>query len=236
MRFANPLVPATLVRRYKRFLADVRFDDGEEAVAHCANSGSMLGLAVPGARVWLSPSPNPKAKLGWRWELEETAGGLVGINTSHPNALVAEAIAAQRIPELAGYGSVRREVAYGTNSRIDLWLSGAGPDCLVEVKNVTLRRGTLAEFPDSVTSRGAKHLVELAAQVREGRRAVMLFCIQRMDCTGFAVAGDLDAAYAAAFRAAQVAGVETYAYTCTLTPESITLDRAVPMLVCATKD
>lgn len=229
MRFANPLIPATLVRRYKRFLADVVLPDGREAVAHCANSGAMLGLAVPGARVWLAPSPNPKAKLGWRWELEEADGALVGINTAHPNRLAEEAILARRVPQLAGYSMLRREVAYGANSRVDLLLEDArGRRCFVEVKNVHLRRGDRAEFPDCVTTRGAKHLVELAEQVRLGHRAVMLFCVQRDDCTRFALAADLDPGYARAFAAATAAGVEAVVMACRLSVEEIVLERVLP--------
>lgn len=226
MRFEEVLVPATLVRRYKRFLADVELANGEIVTAHCANSGSMMGLAVPGSRVWLSPNRNPKAKLDWRWELEECEGGLVGINTSHPNRIVEEAIRAGQIAELTGYESLRREVPYGKNSRIDILLEGGpielgGGTCFVEVKNVTLRRGGRAEFPDAVTARGAKHLDEMAEQVALGHRAVMLYLIQRSDCETFSVAGDIDPAYAAALARATAAGVEAYAYACTMSPEEI---------------
>lgn len=221
MRFEEVLVPATLVRRYKRFLADVELANGEIVTAHCANSGSMMGLAVPGSRVWLSPNRNPKAKLDWRWELEECEGGLVGINTSHPNRIVEEAIRAGQIAELTGYQSLRREVPYGKNSRIDILLEGEKGLCFVEVKNVTLRRGGRAEFPDAVTARGAKHLDEMAEQVALGHRAVMLYLIQRSDCETFSVAGDIDPAYAAALARATAAGVEAYAYACTMSPEEI---------------
>jgi sugar fermentation stimulation protein A len=230
MQFPAPLVPATLLRRYKRFLADVVFDDGSTTTAHCANPGAMLGLAVPGSRVWLSPSPNPKAKLAWRWELEDVDGRLVGINTAHPNRLVEEAIATATIRELTGYTSCRREVAYGVNSRIDLLLEGPNGRCFVEVKNVHLRRGDLAEFPDCVTSRGAKHLAELADRVVAGDRAVMLYCIQREDCDSFAIAGDLDPGYARAFAQATAQGVEAYAYACAVTTASILVSRAVALV------
>ncbi len=227
MRFPASLLPATLVRRYKRFLADVVLPSGETVTVHCANPGSMIGLKAPGARVWLSRSANPSRKLAHSWELIEVdlGGGaeLVGINTLHPNALAAEAIAAGAIPELAGYATVRREVKYGTSSRVDFLLEGPPrPPCYVEIKNVHLmRRAALAEFPDAVTKRGAKHLAELADMVALGHRAVMLFLIQIGSARRFALARDIDPTYGRAFDAARAAGVEAIAYRCAITREGI---------------
>lgn len=231
MRFPEPLTPATLVRRYKRFLADVVLPSGETVTVHCANPGAMLGLQAPGARVWLSRSPDPARKLAWSWRLVEADGGLVGIDTGLPNRLVADALAAGRIPELAGYARVRREMRCGAASRIDFLLEGVGlPPAWVEVKNVHLvRRPGLAEFPDSVTARGARHLAELAALARAGARAVMLFVVQRTDCGAFALADDLDPAYARAFDEALAAGVEALCYGCAITTESIEVAGAIPM-------
>lgn len=211
MRFPVPLVPGRLVRRYKRFLADCLLDSGEEVIAHVANSGSMLGLATPGSRVYLAASADPKRKLAWSWQLVEADGGaLVGIDTGLSNRIVAEAIADGRIPALAGYQTLRREVPYGTRSRVDMLLEGEGrAPCYVEVKSVTLsRRSGVAEFPDAVTARGAKHLSELAAMVEMGARAVLLYLVQRGDCHHFELAADIDSTYAAAAQTARAAGVE----------------------------
>jgi sugar fermentation stimulation protein A len=236
MRFPVPLIPATLVRRYKRFLADVVLDTGEELTVHVANPGAMLGLAVPGSKVLLSKSSNPKRKLAYSWELVAVDFGLghelVGVNTAHPNALVAEAIAADLIPELAGYTSVRREVKYGKNSRVDFLLESRGrPACYVEVKNVHLMRTAgLAEFPDAVTLRGAKHLGELTAMVAAGHRAVMLFLIQIGSAARFTLARDIDPGYGKAFDRARVGGVEAIARRCVLAPDSIIVGDAIPIL------
>ena len=231
MDFPQPLIPARLVARYKRFFADVVTDDGREITAHCPNPGAMLGLNTPGLPAWISASDNPRRKLAQTLELVEADGGLVGINTMHPNRLVAEALAADAIPELTGYTSHRREVKYGKNSRIDLLLED--PDkglCYVEIKNVhMMRRDGLAEFPDSITERGAKHLAELSDMVGEGHRAVMIFLIQRTDAKRLTLARDVDAAYGAAFDAAAAAGVETLAYSCKLSPQEIAIDKRVPV-------
>lgn len=236
MRFPAPLLRGRLVRRYKRFLADVVLDTGEAVTATCPNTGSLLGLAVPGAVVWLSTSDSPTRKYRHTWELVEADLGagpmLVGVNTSHPNRLVAEAIAGGRIKPLVGYPELRREVKYGVASRVDLLLGcPERGSCYVEIKNVhMMRRRGLAEFPDSITARGAKHLGELAAMVAAGHRAVMLFLIQRRDATRLALARDIDPTYVAAFDIARAAGVEMLAYRCRMTPDAILIDKQVPIV------
>jgi sugar fermentation stimulation protein A len=235
MQFVSELIPATLIKRYKRFLADVMLDDRGIVTVHVANPGSMLGLQAPGARVWLSRSPNLKRKLPLSLELIEVdfGGGneLVGINTSNPNAIVAEALKAEAIAELTGYEIVRREVGYGRASRVDFLLQSATrPDCYVEVKNVHLmRRQGLAEFPDSVTDRGARHLEELATVARAGSRAVMLFVIQIGSARSFDLARDIDPTYGAAFERARAAGVEALAYTCGVGRDGVVLAASVPI-------
>jgi sugar fermentation stimulation protein A len=236
MRFASPLIPATLIRRYKRFLADVTLASGEEITVHVANPGAMIGLAAPSAHVWLSKSPSATRKLPYSWELVEVdfGGGveLVGVNTSHPNLLVAEALATKAIPDLAGYGSVRREVKYGKNSRIDFLLEQPGePPCYVEIKNVHLmRRAGLAEFPDSVTARGTKHLDELAAMVAAGARAMMLFVIQIGSAERFSLARDIDPGYGTAFARARAAGVDAVAWKCAISQSGIEIASPIPIL------
>jgi sugar fermentation stimulation protein A len=236
MRFPSPLIPATLIRRYKRFLADVTLASGEGITVHVANPGAMIGLAATGSRVWLSKSPNPSRKLPYSLELVEvdfgTGSELVGINTGHPNGLVAEALAAKAIPDLAGYASVRREVKYGTNSRVDFLLEQPGkPPCYVEIKNVHLmRQPGLAEFPDCVTTRGTKHLDELGAMAVAGARAVMLFVIQIASAERFALARDLDPAYDAAFERARKAGVGAAAWKCGISREMIEIASPIPIV------
>ena len=235
MQFPAPLLPALLVRRYKRFLADVELPSGETVTVHCANPGAMTGLNVPGARVWLSTSDKASRKLKHSWELIEVDLGngaeLVGINTAHPNALAAEAIATGAIPELAGYANMRREVKYGRNSRVDVLLEHPGrAPCYVEIKNVHLmRQAGLAEFPDAVTKRGAKHLDELADMVAAGARAVMLYLIQIGSARRFALARDIDRTYGAAFDRAKARGVEAIAYRCAVTTDGLSVAAPVPL-------
>ena len=229
MRFPSSLLPATFVKRYKRFFSEAVFDNGTTVTAHCPNTGQMRGLVIPGQRVWLSKSDNPKRKLAYTLELVEvgSSSNLVGINTRWPNLLVAEAIKAKILPELAGYDTIRGEVAYGERSRIDLLLTTPGrKPCYVEVKNAHFcRESGLAEFPDSVTTRGARHLSELSAMVTASNRALMIYVVQRQDCDRFCLARDIDPAYGEAFDLARHVGVESIAYNCQMTLERISLDK-----------
>ncbi|TDE38984.1 DNA/RNA nuclease SfsA [Antarcticimicrobium sediminis] len=227
MRFQTPLVPARLIRRYKRFLADCTLADGREVTAHCANPGSMLGLAEPGMKIWLEPNDDPKKKLKFGWRLVDHENGhFTGVDTSVPNRALRAALEARQIAPLAAYGTVRPEVKYGQSSRIDFLLSEPGlPDAYVEVKSVTLSRVPgLVEFPDSKTLRGTKHLEELSDMVRAGHRAVMLYLVQRTDCTRFDLARDIDPVYDSAFERARAAGVEKLVYTTRISPEEITVN------------
>ncbi|WP_171117135.1 DNA/RNA nuclease SfsA [Ruegeria sp. HKCCA5463] len=233
MRFETPLVPARLIRRYKRFLADCRLEDGSEVTAHCANPGSMMGLAEPGEKIWLEPNDDPKKKLKFGWRLVDHENEhFTGVDTSVPNRALRAALEAGEIPELAAYGTVRPEVKYGGNSRIDFLLTGPGlPDAYVEVKSVTLsRQPGLAEFPDSVTARGTKHLGELAAMASQGHRAIILYLVQRTDCDRFALAADIDPAYAAAFEVAQAQGVERIVCGTRITPSGVWVQTEVRIL------
>ena len=231
MKFSPELIEGTLVKRYKRFLADIRLKSGEEITVHCANPGSMLGLTDAGNRAWISDSQNPKRKLRYSLELIEVGDVMVGINTTHPNKLAEEAIERGVVPALTGYDTLRREVKYGENSRIDILLSGATiPDTYVEVKNVHfVREPGLHEFPDSVTARGAKHLDEMSNEVAKGNRAVMIYIIQRNDGDRFKFAADLDPNYVEAFKRARAAGVEAYAIRCDVTTSGIDANTLIPI-------
>ncbi len=232
MVFPEPLLPATFLRRYKRFLVDVELADGATLTAHCPNSGSLLSCTGPGWPVLLSDSHNPKRKLRFTWEMIHNGRCWIGINTHRANALAAEAIAAGRIPELAGYPSLRREVRYGERSRVDLLLEDGERRLWVEVKNVTLvdAAGRYA-FPDAPTERGRRHLAELTARVAEGDRAAMLFVVQRSDGSHFVPAADIDPDYATAIRSARNAGVDLLAWRAEVRPEGIELVEAVEVRV-----
>ncbi len=230
MQFQTPLIPARLIRRYKRFLADIRLEDGSEVTAHCANPGSMMGLADEGMKIWVEPNDDPKKKLKYGWRLVDHENGhFTGVDTAVPNRALKAALIAGEVPELAEYGQVLPEQKYGEKSRIDFLLRGDGlTDAYVEVKSVTLcRQAGLAEFPDSVTARGTKHLGELAAMVAAGHRAVMFYLVQRTDCAEMALAADIDPAYAAAFETARAAGVEVICYDTQISPKGVELGKPV---------
>jgi sugar fermentation stimulation protein A len=234
MKFTGKLIEGMLIRRYKRFLADVELVGGEVITVHTANTGSMTGCSEPGSTVWLSKSDNPKRKYPLSWELVEVKPTvLVGINTLLSNKLVEEAINAGLVVSLAGYSTIRREVRYGIeNSRIDLLLeSDLAPDCYVEVKNVTLIKGGTALFPDAVTERGTKHLRELAEMVRQGKRAVIFYCIQRSDAVEFRPATEIDPLYAKTLTEAVEAGVEALAYSAEVTSDEVRLVSQVPVMI-----
>ncbi|WP_032112466.1 DNA/RNA nuclease SfsA [Candidatus Paracaedibacter symbiosus] len=232
MQFTKPLLKGTLLKRYKRFLADIELDNGEMITAHCANSGALLGVKDPGIPVWLSESENPNRKLKYTWEMAEVDQVMVCVNTSWPNVIAAEAIQSQVITELNGYTHLKREVKYGQNSRLDILLQDpAKVDCFVEIKSVHVRRdASVAEFPDAVTTRGAKHLSEMVEVVREGKRGVMLYVVQRNDCECLKFAADIDPVYAKTAAQAKTQGVEFYAYYSEVSPNGIIIKAPIPVI------
>ncbi|MEL6595528.1 MAG: DNA/RNA nuclease SfsA [Pseudomonadota bacterium] len=233
MRFQTPLIPGRLIRRYNRFLSDIRLDSGEVVKAHCPNPGAMLGLKDEGLKVWLEPNDDPKKKLKYGWRLVEFENGhWAGIDTGVPNRVVKEALEARQVAEVAAYETVRPEVKYGVSSRVDFLLTQDGlPDAYVEVKNVHLvREDDWAEFPDSVTTRGAKHLAELSEMVAQGHRAIMLYLVQRTDCGRLKIAADLDPKYAAAFAKAHAVGVEMICYDSTISTEGVQFAHPLPVV------
>jgi sugar fermentation stimulation protein A len=232
MLLPRPLYSALLIRRYQRFLADVELADGSVVTAHCPNSGSMKGCALPGSPVLLSISDKPERKLRYTWELVMAEGNWVGINTGLPNRLVKEGIENGLVSELQGYPSIRPEVRYGEEkSRIDLLLEGASGLCYVEVKNVTLVEGKLALFPDAVTTRGQKHLRELMEVVRRGHRGVIFFVVQRADGEAVAPADTIDPEYGRLLRLAAAGGVQILAYRARVTPAEISLTYRLPVVL-----
>lgn len=232
MLLPQPMAHARLVSRYKRFFADVVLDDGTAITAHCPNPGAMLGLKDEGLGAWISYDPNRKRKLPWTLQLLEVDGGLVGINTMLPNRLVAEALAAGAIPELAGYAAIRPEVRYSEASRVDFLLEHPDrPPCWLEVKNCHLMREPgLAEFPDCVAARSTKHLRDLAGRIAVGDRAVVLWVVQRTDCETFKTCEDLDPAFSRALAEVTRVGVEVLVYACDISAEEITLRRRLEWL------
>lgn len=232
MRFDKPLLEGKLIRRYKRFLADVQLDDGDELTVHCANSGAMTSCSDPGSRVVISDSGNPKRKLRHSLEMVKAGRTWVGVNTMNPNRAVEGFVHRQRIAELAGYDTLRREVKYGHEgrSRIDLLLtSEERPDCYVEIKNSTLRVGEHVAFPDAVTERGRKHLLDLRAMVEAGHRAVLFFFVGRADVHRFRPADEVDPVYGTTLREVSAAGVELLAYRMRFSRRGVALDERLPI-------
>jgi len=229
MKFNSPLIEGILLKRYKRFLADVRLKEGHEITAHCPNPGAMLDITSPGLSVWLTGYPlESSRKLKYTWELVKVDNILMGVNTTHPNNIVEEALQKKEIAELSSYLTWRREVKYGTNSRIDFVLEGPNlPPCYLEVKNVHLKRDDYVQFPDSVTSRGTKHLRELEIIKKQGARAVVLYIVQREDCDRFKLANTIDPVYATTAYKVMLQGVETLCYNCRVTPQEIILNKPI---------
>ena len=229
MRFPSRLIRGTLVQRYQRFLADVRLPSGEIVTAHCTNTGSMIGCKEPGSVVYISRSDKKGRRLLYTWEIIKVGRTWVGINTMHPNRLVAEAITSGAIAELQGYDNVRREVVTRQGTRLDLCLEGSNGSCFVEVKNVTLAVDGAAAFPDAVSERGTKHLKELMWLRREGHRGAVVFVIQRTDCHIFRPADEIDSEYGRWLRRAIKAGIEAFPYVAYVTPKEIILTERLPI-------
>jgi sugar fermentation stimulation protein A len=232
MEFTTQLIKGSFIKRYKRFFVDAKLENGETVVTHCPNTGSMKGLIIEGAPVYLTPNDDPKRKLKYTFEMIDAGTSLVGVNTSLPNKVVEEGVEKDLIPALLGYSNIRREVKYGENSRIDLLLEAEGkPKCYVEVKNTTLAEGKTALFPDSVTSRGTKHLLELAEMVKQGHRSVMVFLCNRADCEEFSVADEIDKVYGETFRSVLKEGVEAVCMKVRISPNEIIIDKEIPIKV-----
>lgn len=232
MQFSQSLIPGVLVKRYKRFLADVTLEDGQLVTAHCPNTGAMTACAEPGWQVFLSPSTNPKRKLAYTWELTiNDQGHWIGVNTQNANKLVAEAIQQQKITIFQGYSNLKQEVKYGSeNSRIDLLLTNEHkPNCYIEVKSVTLLRPNgQGAFPDAVTQRGQKHLRELMQIAKQGDRAALVFCVQHTGIQQVSVAADIDPEYAQLLAEAMENGVEIHAFACTFNDKKVEINQAIP--------
>jgi len=228
MHFQKPLIHGTLIQRYKRFLAEIKLDNGDMVVAHCTNSGTMKSCLVAGAEVYVSPVTDATRKTKFTWELIRINGKWVGINTAWPNLLAFEAIKNNELPKLSGYDLVKREVTFG-DSRFDVYCENTQEKCFVEVKNVTLKEGDFALFPDAVTTRGKKHLQTLMDAKKQGYRAVMLYIVQRMDVSKFSTANSIDPEYAKALQTAVENGVEVIVMQATVSPQSIILTKELPV-------
>jgi sugar fermentation stimulation protein A len=222
------LISGTLIKRYKRFLADVRLKNGHTVITHCPNTGSMLECSEPGRDVYLSRHNNANRKLKYTWEMIKMPASLVGVNTIIPNKLIKNAILKGKITHLNNYKEIRTEVKYGENSRIDILLENEKKKCFIEVKNCTLVKDKVAYFPDAISSRGLKHLIELQKQVEYGDRSIMLFLIQRMDAELFRPADHIDKSYSRELRKAVRNGVEILVYDVIIDCRGVTLNRSLP--------
>ena len=226
MKFKN-LLPGTLIKRYKRFFADIKYKN-KTITAHCPNSGSMMGMIDPGNKVWFSTSNNPKRKLKYTLELIEVKNEKIGINTLLTNKIVFEALDNKKISSLVKFKNIKSEVKFSDNTRFDFFLSNNKEKCYLEVKNVTLsREKKIAEFPDAITSRGLKHLNELCKAIRQGYQSYILYLIQRSDCDSFRIAEDIDEKYKVAFNKAIKSGVKILCYDCKLSNEEIKLNNRI---------
>jgi sugar fermentation stimulation protein A len=231
MQFTSPLVEGILLKRYKRFMADIQLKNGEIITAHCPNSGALLGGTTPGLKVWVTKSDDSKRKLPYTWQFVEIDGQKVGVNTHLPNKLVYEAFENKKIDELLAYDSLKPEVKYGQNSRIDFLMQKVGGTAgYLEIKNVHYKIGKTAYFPDCVTQRGTKHLNELTALAKQGIHCVVLYVIQVQGCETFEVAHSIDPVYSTASKAAQNAGVEFLAYECAIDDQSIRLSKKIKVV------
>lgn len=227
MKNENPYYFGTLIKRYKRFMADIKLESGQIITAHCPNSGSMKTCTEPGWKVMVSDSQNPKRKLQFTWEMVHNGKCWIGINTQLSNKIVKEAIELKQIPELAGYGEIKTEKKYGQNSRIDIFLENVFGQCYVEVKNVSLVMDNYYQFPDSVTERGLKHLSELVEMKKQGKRAVMFYLIQRNDAQVFKPCNDIDPKYADRLKKVYEQGVEILPYIAKVTPGETTISHKI---------
>lgn len=226
----DALIPGILVRRFKRFFADVQLSTGDVVTAYCPNTGVMLGVTEPGLPVWIQHTPSPRRRLAYTWHMVEAEGTYVGVNTMMPQTIVREALAQKQLSPFLDYTQIREEVPYGQRSRVDFLLTTPDhPPCYLELKNVHLKRGHTACFPDTPTTRGVKHLKDLAAQAQQGHRALVMYVVQRRDCTHFQVAHDIDPDYAQASLLAQQAGVEFLSYGCHISPSGIELQAHQPL-------
>jgi sugar fermentation stimulation protein A len=234
IRFSPPLIKATLVKRYKRFLADALLEDGTAVTAHCPNTGSMKSCGEPGDIIFLRPTPEPNKKLKYCWEYTQTAAGLIGINTMRTNSIVKQALEKKRIKELSGYQEVRSEVKFSDKTRFDFLLSNhidENPDCFVEVKNVTLFENQIFRFPDAVTTRGHKHLTELIKAKESGLSAVLIFLVNRPETATFECAANVDPAYASELKRAHNNGVKILVFQTKNTLEGILLQKPVSFCI-----